>query len=265
MTLSALHGMKNTFYAQYFRNGQLCEVYVVFVVSITRCWPNSLIADDCRQAKPMWLSDKRSSCDSPFNFSMEGTLLKCIFHKAHNARNSKDVDALKFHLVHHDTFYNGENQQDSTECLLLLINIIQKGSMPDSCSTTYPMGASLSDILFSFFGGEIYIVCDVCGLRSPPHLNLVVFYVFQYFTSWYLFRAKLDHNDCNRNCKYPVLGVIKALGTSNQARYHNLQNTCFSSLIDLDTLTIMSPKIDAPYLWIRPLGLVPLNLAYGLF
>ena len=26
----------------------------------------------------------------------------------------------------------------------------------------------------------------------------------------------------------------------------------------------MSPKIDAPYLWIRPLDLVPLNLAYGL-
>ena len=26
----------------------------------------------------------------------------------------------------------------------------------------------------------------------------------------------------------------------------------------------MSPKIDAPYLWIRPLGLVPLNLAYRL-
>ena len=26
----------------------------------------------------------------------------------------------------------------------------------------------------------------------------------------------------------------------------------------------MSPKIDAPYLWIRPLGLVPLNLTYRL-
>ena len=26
----------------------------------------------------------------------------------------------------------------------------------------------------------------------------------------------------------------------------------------------MSPKIDAPYLWIRPLDLVPLHLAYGL-
>ena len=38
--------------------------------------------------------------------------------------------------------------------------------MPDTSSTTYPTGASLSDILFSFVL-EKYIVCDVCGLRSP--------------------------------------------------------------------------------------------------
>ena len=36
------------------------------------------------------------------------------FHTAHNDRRSKDVDALKFQLVCHDTFYNGQNQQDST-------------------------------------------------------------------------------------------------------------------------------------------------------
>ena len=60
------------------------------------------------------------------------------------------MDALKFQLVHHDTFYNAQNQQDSNECLLMLINIIHKGSLSDSSSTTYPMGASLSDILFSF-------------------------------------------------------------------------------------------------------------------
>ena len=76
------------------------------------------------------------------------------------------MDALKFQLILHDTFYYGQNQQDSTECLLMLINIIQMGSMPDSSSTTSPTGASLSDILFSF-GLEKCIVCDVCGLRSP--------------------------------------------------------------------------------------------------
>ena len=69
---------------------------------------------------------------------------------------------------------------------------------------------------------------------------------------------------CNRNCKNPVLDAIRTLGTSNRAIYCNLQNICFSLLIDLDILIIISPKIDAPYLWIRPLGLVPLNLAYRL-
>ena len=33
---------------------------------------------------------------------------------------------------------------------MMLINIIHKGSMPDSNSTNHAMGASLSDILFSF-------------------------------------------------------------------------------------------------------------------
>ena len=51
---------------------------------------------------------------------------------------------------------------------------------------------------------------------------------------------------------------------SNQAIYYNLLNIYFSSLIDLDTLIIMSPKIDATYLWIGPWDLVPLNLAYRL-
>ena len=60
------------------------------------------------------------------------------------------MDAPKFQLVRPDGFYNGQNQQDSTECLLMLINIIHKGSLSDSSLTTYPMGASLSDILFSF-------------------------------------------------------------------------------------------------------------------
>ena len=75
------------------------------------------------------------STPPPFNSSTEGALLKCILETAHNACNSKDVDALKFQLVHHhDTFYNGQIQQNSTECLLMLICIISKGSMPDSSS-----------------------------------------------------------------------------------------------------------------------------------
>ena len=119
---------------------------------------------------------RNNSYTPPFNSSTEGTLLKCLFHTAHNASNSKDVDALKFQLVRHDTFYNGQNQQDSTECLLMLINVIHKGSMPDSSFTIYPMGASLSDILFSFVL-EKCIVCNVCGLSSPSFESNSVLYI----------------------------------------------------------------------------------------
>ena len=48
--------------------------------------------------------------------------------------------------------------------------------MHDSSSTTYPMGASLSDIIFSFIL-EKYIVCDVCGLRSPSFESSSVLYI----------------------------------------------------------------------------------------
>ena len=119
---------------------------------------------------------RNNSYTSPFNSSTDGTLLKCLFHTAHNARYSKVVDALEFQLIRHDTFYNGQNQQDSTECLLMLINIIHRGPLPDSSSTTCPMGASVSDILFSFVL-EKYIVCDVCGLRFPSFESSSVLYI----------------------------------------------------------------------------------------
>ena len=117
-----------------------------------------------------------NSYTSPFNSSTEGTLLKCIFHTVHNARHSKDVDALKFQLVRPNTFYNGQNQQDSTECLLMLMNIIHKGSLPDSSSTTYPMGLLCLTSCFHLFL-EKYIVCDVCGVRSPSFESSRLLYI----------------------------------------------------------------------------------------
>ena len=48
--------------------------------------------------------------------------------------------------------------------------------MPDLSSTTSPTGASLSDILFSFVL-EKYIVCDICGLRSPSFESSSVLYI----------------------------------------------------------------------------------------
>ena len=48
--------------------------------------------------------------------------------------------------------------------------------MPDSSSTTYSTGTSLSDILFSFVL-EKYIVCDVCRLRSPSFESSSVLHI----------------------------------------------------------------------------------------
>ena len=178
---------------------------------------------------------------------MEGTLLKCLFHTAHNARHSKDVGALKFQLVHHDTFYNAHNQQDSTERLLMSINIIHKGSLPDSSSTTYPMGASLSDILFSFVL-EKYIVCDVCRLRSPSFESSSVLYISPTDISsmqnliWQGLQQKLQKScsRCNKNT-----WNVESSYISQPPKY------LLIFVNRLNTLIIMSPKIDSPYLWIR--------------
>ena len=176
-----------------------------------------------------------------------------MLQTAHNACNSKDVDALKFQLVRHDIFYNGQDQQDSTECLLMLINIIDKGSMPDSSSTTSPTGASLSYILFSFVL-EKYIVCDVCGLRSPSFGSSNVLYIsptdthsMQNLILGLQQKLQKSCSRCNKNTwhiessyilqppKYLLLFV-------NRFRYLNNNIT----------------KDRCP--WIRPLGLVPSNL-----
>ena len=85
------------------------------------------------------------------------------------------MDALKFQLVHHDTFHNGQNKQDSTECLQMLIDIFSKGSVPDSSSTTYPIGGFFIWHLVSICFGKIY--CDVFGLMSPSFEFNSVLYI----------------------------------------------------------------------------------------
>ena len=62
------------------------------------------------------------------------------------------------------------------------INSFNKCSMPDSSSTTYPTGASLSDISFSFMLQK-YIVCDVCRLRSSSFESSLVLYITPTYTS----------------------------------------------------------------------------------
>ena len=88
-----------------------------------------------------------------------------------------------FKLVQYNQFYDGKNQQDSSECLLMLIEIINKGSVPYYGShVSNSTGVSLSDILFSFML-EKYIVCNVCGLRSPSIESSGVLYISPTHTS----------------------------------------------------------------------------------
>ena len=63
-----------------------------------------------------------------FNSSTEDSISKCLFEIAQlDASNSTDVDTLKFRLVQYDTFCNGQIQQDSAECFMMIIEIINKG------------------------------------------------------------------------------------------------------------------------------------------
>ena len=57
--------------------------------------------------------------------------------------------------------------------------------MPDSNSTTYPTGTSLSDDLFSFML-EKYIICDVCRLRPPSFESSSVLYITPTYTSFFM-------------------------------------------------------------------------------
>ena len=186
-----------------------------------------------------------------------------MLQTAHNACNSKDVDALKFQLVRHDKFYNGQNQGDSTECLLMLINIIHKGSMPDSTSTTSPTGASLSDILFSFVM-EKYIVCDVCVLRSPSFESSSVLYFSPTNTSSVQnlilegLQQKLQKScsRCNKNARHIESSYILQppkylLLFVNRFRYINNNITKDRCPIPMDTTVRLGPPKFSPTCYCR--------------
>ena len=117
-----------------------------------------------------------------FDSSTGGSISKFLFEIARSASSSTDVDALKFGLVQYK-FYSGEQQEDASECLIMPIELINKGSVPycgsnDNNST----GVSLSEILFSFML-EKYIVCNAWWLRSPSFESSSVLYITPTCTS----------------------------------------------------------------------------------
>ena len=102
-----------------------------------------------------------------FENSLEGQTSKCLFDTAYNISSSHGVDKLKLKLSGYNAFYHDEVQQDSSECLQLLIKIMNKRFVP--CSANEDMATfyrdSLFECLFSLVP-EKYIVCHICGPRS---------------------------------------------------------------------------------------------------
>ena len=130
---------------------------------------------------------------------------------------------------------------------------VHRGSMPDSNSTIYPMGASLSDILFSFVL-EKYIVCDVCGLRLPSFESSSVLYSSPTDTSSFQnmilqgLQKKLQRScsRCNNNTwhvesSYVLQPPNYLLLFDNRFRYINDNVTKDRCSIPMDTTVSLGP------------------------
>ena len=109
----------------------------------------------------------------------------CVVAKFQNAYSiqhikhlvyKKEVDTLKLQLsTYNSFFFTGESQEDACECLMLLIEIMDKefGLCPtyDNISSN----GSFSEFLFSFIL-EKYI-CDICTVKSPAFETTSLLYV----------------------------------------------------------------------------------------
>ena len=107
-----------------------------------------------------------------FNPGTEGSISKFLFEIACSASSSTNVDALKFRLVQYDKFYSGEQQMDASECLKMLMKLINKGSVP-YCG--YNDNSSIWNFIFTYVR-KIY--CLLCmWTEIPLHLSLVPCYI----------------------------------------------------------------------------------------
>ena len=61
------------------------------------------------------------------NNCVEGKISECLFDTAHKTPNEQEVETLKLQLFTHNSFFTGEIQEDARECLILLIEILDKG------------------------------------------------------------------------------------------------------------------------------------------
>ena len=185
--LSGLLGNVNSNYTHVSRDADAsCQLVAHFILSkhihpfginnpINHCYMHSVI-------QLLFSILRTISKHFQFNSSTEGSISKFLFEIACSASSSTDVDVLKFRLVQYDEFYSGEQQEAASECLMMLLELINKGSVPYCGSNDNSTGVSLSEFLFSFML-EKYIVCDACGLRSPSFESSRVLYITPTCTS----------------------------------------------------------------------------------
>ena len=152
-----------------------------------------------------------------FNSSTEGSISKFLFEIAHSVSSSTDVDALKVRLVQYDKFNGGEKQEDASECLMMLIKLIKKGSVPYCCSNdNNSTGVSLSEILFSFMLEKyIYLRCMWTERDQPDVPQALGSPVSMFSTLWYqslcspcspvpMFPRNVSQFRCSPTLHYPV-------------------------------------------------------------
>ena len=116
--------------------------------------------------------------------------IKMSFETAHSASSSTDVDALKFLLVQYgDTFHDGQIQQGSSECLMLPLKVINKGSVPyrGSDDNNYTVVSSWNII-------SIYVSKINCPRCIWTDISLIwVHYCVVYYTYLYIYHAGVDN------------------------------------------------------------------------
>ena len=62
-----------------------------------------------------------------FNNCVEGRISECLFETAPKAPSAQEVKTLKLQLSTYNSFFTGETQDGACECLMLLIEIMDKG------------------------------------------------------------------------------------------------------------------------------------------
>ena len=105
-----------------------------------------------------------------FASSTEGVIAETLCGAARAASASAEVGKLKSLLAQYSSFYSGFTQEDASECLFMLLDIIHQrtigASLVENDYTSTLCGVSLSDSLFSFVL-EKYFTYNACELRSP--------------------------------------------------------------------------------------------------